>query len=148
MAERVVIRVAKPEPENLKVDSFHVLKDTVVLHTGLPDDFNVNDFRLSIFSVGRVSIHAVDSNNGGALMTPEQLKGAFIGGYLGLYVPQKRDGDQMLVEVETRRKYSSEIDRSRTLITYKRGEWSQITGGSWDQDAVDTALISVDQLRP
>lgn len=122
MAERLRLGFGR-SPMLFKRDTDPVLKNTVVMIPFLPEDFNHDDFRVDITPIGNVTILPIFPLDGSDLKD-EDLNGAFYGGYLGLYTPQRTEGDQFLVEIIEGLK-TSNPRHSRILMQFSEGEWKQ-----------------------
>ena len=125
MIEAVELRFGpSPMLELGSRDRDEVLRETVVMIPNLPKDFRYDDFKVEITPVREVVILPVFMWDGRDLKS-EDLKDAFLGGWLGLYTPQRTEGDQFLVEVTEGLKTSNQR-RSAILMQFQEGEWKRV----------------------
>jgi len=125
MVEAVELRFGRAPLLGLGLkDRDEVLRETVAMIPSLPEDFREDDFKVEITPLGDVVILPVFMWDGRDLKS-EDLKDAFLGGWLGLYTPQRSEGDQFLVEVADGLKTSSQR-RSAILMQFQEGEWKRV----------------------
>lgn len=122
MVEAPKIYFSRP-PLLLEGQRHEVFENTVVVIPDLPEDFNFTDFKVEISPIGDVVILPVFPLDGHDL-EDEDLEGAFLGGYLGLYTPQRREGDQFLVEISQGLK-TSDPRCSTILMQFQEGKWKR-----------------------
>jgi hypothetical protein len=121
MTERLGLYLTKP-PFSEFEEGNEVLNNTTVITPHLPEDFNYDDYKMVITPIGSVVVIPVFPLDGSDM--EEDLGGAFIGGYLGLYTPQRTEGDQILIEIEDGLKTAT--SRSwKILARFEKGKWEQ-----------------------
>ena len=121
MVEALELRFGRPSLPGF--GSKEMMENTVMIIPDLPKGFNYADFKLKITPIGNVSILPVFALDGEDLKD-DKLEEVFLMGSLGLYTPQRSEGDQFLVEFTEGAKTSN--PRHLTiLMQFSKGEWKR-----------------------
>lgn len=123
MVDRLKMYFSEPYSKGEGID-IEVIKNTTLMVVHFPEGFNYDGLELKIIPLKDLVILPVSPFDGRDL-EEDELRDAFVGEYLGLYMPHRQEGDQFIIEITEGSKGLGK-DVYRLLVKYEMNNWKNI----------------------